>query len=173
MSANVRVYDAMFIDGSTDQQVGTLDAPVKEFTLTADTVRVIEEISIEPDEEVVIWAYSAAKPYFDLIRLQVLGGEGYIEVAIYSDAPTSSTDPTPLATCKGWDFVDLSCTAPLYLTSDQVIVNPVVGDAHNDNSGVPLKWSDAGTIAGRVYKVMIRNPADATDAVRLSKAIAY
>ncbi len=175
MSATVNVYDALFLDGTlNDDSVGSLETSVKAFNLTADTVRTVgEEISVAVGESVTIWEYSATKPYFDMIRLQCLGGAGYLEVAIKSDAPTSSTDPIPLTTCISWNFIDLSCTAPLYLTSDEVIVNPVVGDGHNDNSGVPLKWSDAGTVAGRVYKVMVRNPSTASAAVRLSKTVLY
>lgn len=173
MSANLRFYSAGFIDGSlNDDAFGSLVEPHKEIALTADTVRAVQEVSVAIGEKLTIWAYSASRPYFDLAWLSIVG-DGYLEVAMYSDAPTSSTDPTPLATCKSWSFTDLSCHAPCVFTSDEVTVNPVLGDNHSDNAGEPLKWADAGTVAGRIYKIMVHNPAAATSAVRLRYVVVY
>lgn len=174
MARNFRFYFAGFLDGARKiDSFGSLDEPLSEIALTADTVCKLEEVVLAPGDQFTVWEYSADRPYFDFLALWLPDGAGYVEIAWLVDKPTSSSDPTPSAAAKAWNFADLSCFTPFVLSSDDQSVNPVLSDAHSDNSGVPLKWSDAGTVAGRIYKVMVRLSSDATVNVRLASALGY
>lgn len=174
MPGTLRFYSWGHIDSTiNDNSFGVANAPHKEIALTADTVRLLDELVVNVGETVTIWAYDANRPAFDLLWLSCLGGAGYLELAWFTDEPTSSSNLAAKNTCPSWDFLDLSCHAPFVMTGIVQKVNPTMTNSHGDTAGNPTRWTSGTTVQGRVYKVLARNPSNATAAVRIKRAVVY
>lgn len=174
MSGVLRIYNAGRVDGTpNDQRWGSLTTPVREVTLAADLQRSVQEVTLAVGEVFDVWEWSAGRPGFDFIGITVLDEGGYIKAAWLADKPTSTTDTTPLGTAKAWHRADIDDKAEFRLASDELTVNLTQADAISDNSGTPTQWDDAGEIDGRIYKVQIKNPDAATEAVRVQLVVIY
>jgi hypothetical protein len=175
MTAVLRIYSAGRIDGNTgnDQRWGSLTEPTREVTLAADKQRSVQEITLAVGEVFTVWEWSADRPGFDFIGISVLDEGGYVKCAWKADKPTSTTDTTPLGTAKAWHRADIDDKCEFRLASDELTVNLTQADANGDNSGTPVQWDDAGEVDGRIYKVQIKNPDAATEAVRVQLVVAY
>lgn len=91
-----------------------------------------------------------------------------MHLAIKVDAPTSPTDPTPAGSALRCRQLDLACRIPLTLNTDKCLVNPVLADDAGFSTGVPVIFTDDGTVEGKVYGVYVWNPAESDVQVEIT-----
>lgn len=150
----------------TIRRVGSSIRAAREVTITpATTIDMEREVVVPAGGHVVVYDYDD-DPDFNLLSVEVVSDGGFLYATVKKDAPTSSTDKTPAGTCVNWHNEGMSCFAPKVWDSQRCKVNPVLADAAGDTGGFPTIMSDAGTVDGYIYKVVIYNPGTSDATIR-------
>lgn len=106
---------------------------------------------------------------FELFALVLPAAEGYINLAIKIDIPTSTTDLTASGTGQRWINLDHSCFAPFILTSDQVRTSTLanIADWYGPTAGSanPTLMNSVNAVNGKIYEIGAWNPDTAADVV--------
>jgi hypothetical protein len=159
MTATLRHYSHGVIENAdgTAAHFGSNTQPTKEVTVDGDVVEADTIIPIPAGQLVPLWIWTANDPDFAVYRLEIVGGDGYLDVYWQVDKPTSTTDSTPLGTCLRWNEMDFSCFTEHIQNSQAARVNPTLATAAGDAAGLPAMAASGATVDGRVYKVMVKN----------------
>lgn len=169
MTATLRHYSHGVLENAdgTAAHFGSNTQPTKEVTIDGDVVEADTIIPIPAGQLVLLWVWTANDPDFAMFRLEIVGGEGYLDLYWQVDKPTSTTDSTPLGTCLKWNEADFSCDTEFVLNTQVARANPTLATAAGDSAGLPLMAASGGTVDGRIYKIMAKNRG--TDAVSVKR----
>lgn len=164
MSAIMRVYTRVVVeeDGAVVTDFGSINSPVKEVTIDGTFTRQ-GNITLAPGETVTIYDYDESDTL--ALAVVIVRDAGFVDVAVQHDAPTSTTDTTPLGTSRTWQHTPLSCDAPWILSSVDGLTNADPADHAEQNGTTAGFFEDAQETRGRVYEIQIKNPDDADDDV--------
>lgn len=167
MSSTIEVFWAIVHrrEGVAEVLAGSLQTPQK--TVEVDDGKNVRAITIPlaaaaSNTEAWAWADTGG---FELAALWVLG-EGYANVAVQVDTPTSEANQTPTTTTPRWMHRNLSCVAPMIVDTDRAYTHATAGTVSGDSAGNPTLWADGSKVSGVVSKIMLRNPGSAAIAVR-------
>lgn len=144
-------------NGQVEFAYGSLKIPFQ-CSLT-DPLHIRRNFSVPASGKVTLWDYAVEPMGFSAL---VVVCSGSIDLAVRADKPTSSTDFTPLGTHKGWTNIPVDCMLPLFLNSDDFLVNSTPADMASDTADEPTAWGDSGTERGLAYMVKARNPNTST-----------
>jgi hypothetical protein len=170
-SGNLNVYLAEVHTGNgRTKPFGDMQTPIAALTLAGAEVREWT-MSIAPGAYDYLYRYDQPFKRFGYIRARIVG-DGFGHVFSLQDKPTSTSNYAPLGTHKDWRQESISNRLPFVRSSDHALVNPVLADVNSDTAGLPTLMSDAGTVDGKVYDILIRNPASATAAIVVETLIA-
>lgn len=166
MSATLRVYTRVVVEdgGAIVLDAGSIVTPHKEVTIDG-TYKRQSTATLAAGETVTIYQYTDFAS-FALIGVWVRD-EGFVDIAVQGDAPTSSSDTTPAGTSRVWNHTPLSCDAPWLLSSLDALVNVDPADHAEQNGTTAGFFEDAQETRGRVYTVQVKNPDDATESVTI------
>lgn len=134
-----------------------LTSTLKEINVAGRKV-ISRRLKLEPGESIGPWNQQS-DPAFVFWSLRVIEDGGVLRCWVYIDNPTSSTNLVASGVDPKWiPWPNISCQAPLILTSIDIQNNPVDADFLGvDGSGLPTIESDAGTVDGKVYRVRVKN----------------
>lgn len=127
--------------------------------------------SISAGAAVDIWSWSDSNN-FALLALEVLQLADVLQVEVYGDRPTSSTDTTPsglAVTANALPFISFG--APLLHTTNRILTNAT----RSTHAGTGTALAGSGPIAasgeeeGRYYRLRVKNPL--TTVVRVAGGI--
>lgn len=148
---------ALSVSG-TIRRVGSSIRAAREVTITPATdIDMEREFTIAAGGHAVLYDYDDM-PDFNYLSAEVVSDGGFCYATVKKDAPTSSTNKTPAGTAVNWHNEGMSCFAPKTWDTQRCKVNPVLADAAGDTGGLPTIMSDAGTVDGYIYKVVLYNP---------------
>jgi hypothetical protein len=159
VTATLRAYSRGVVErGDRTFRFGS-EEPVKEVTITGDHILTDDEVEIPAGQTVTLWEYSASDKHFELLRFCIADQAGYVDLYWLVDKPTDAAggDYSASGTCERWNQCDLTCTTDFCLNTDAARVNPVLADATGTTSTLPTMIGDAGTVEGKVYKVVAHN----------------
>jgi hypothetical protein len=134
-----------------------LSDTLKETNVTGRKV-ISRRFKLEPGESLGAWN-QLSDPDFVFWSLRILEEAGVLRCWVYIDNPTSSSNVVASGVDPKWlPWPNISCQAPLVLTTIDIQNNPVDADFLGvDANGLPTIESDAGTVAGKVYRVRVKN----------------
>ncbi len=165
MSATTAVHFMLVrTRGGIPTVVGSLEPT--EVTLTDGSTMIVNEISIAAGDTVEVWKWSDTSGA-EIVVLQILDGEGYLDVWHRIDVPTSADDPEP-ASAGPWNASSLSCFAPMIFSSDQMKYNATAATHVGDTGGLPSAASSGSTATGTLSKIAVKNPGTAAVLLRVT-----
>lgn len=162
-AGTLRIYSAGSFEETGQSPVtwGSLISPVKAVTVTPLLLVRPTIVSLAVGEMFTIWAYDSDRPDFSNVRIWLPDQSGNIDIGI-GTAPASSLSDTPR-----WRTLKAGCHDVFSLSEDALLTNPTAADEYTDTAGYPTIWSDGGTVAGKITKIAVMNPATASAAVRV------
>lgn len=164
MSKVIRHYEVSAVesDGVVVQDAD-LRVPLSEKTIDGDVSRPAE-FSIEADESAVV--YDATVDGYDFALLKwSLPEDGFCEVWYGVQAPTSTTNPVAAGTLR-WFQYSQSCVRPAGFDTPLCRWHDTLATHTGDTGGLPTAMDHAGTVDGRIYKVVLKNTGDDTVVVK-------
>jgi hypothetical protein len=166
-AGTLRIYNAGVFEETGQPPVtwGSMVTPVKAVTVTPLLLVRPQIVTLAIGEMFTLWAYDADRPDFSSVQVWLPDQSGNIDIGI-GYAPASSLSDTPR-----WRTLKAGCHDRFSLSEDELLTNAVAADDYGDNAGYPLIWSDAGTVAGKIVKIAVMNPAIATAAVRVAYTV--
>jgi len=173
MSGELSLYHAAIHRGNgRTTPVGEMIRPIAELALAGSEARSFT-LRIEPGEYKRAFVYGAPHKRFGYLEARIIG-DGFAHAFWLVDKPTDFEDEdwTPLGTHERWRQASMSCQIPFILSTDHALVHPTIATDAGDSGGLPALMSDVGTVDGKVYEVLFRNPSTATAAAVIECLIA-
>lgn len=154
--------------GGTPKPFGQVATPYASFDTGSTTGPAIDDSVVVPaGATVVLWEYGVNSLGWSWGRVEYGGGSGQVKLWWKGDTATSATDNTPTGAAITWNGVELTEKGGQEWTTRALTTNATPADHASNNAGVPTAFSDAGEVAGYIYKIVAKNPG-ATD-VRLRR----
>jgi len=139
-------------------------APVKEVTIPGDAsfarqFTVPANTASSPfTPPTLLWSWDGGSEDFELLVVQIMGGEGYARVSWFCDSPASDSDATPTGDKPVVHTASLSCHTPFILNTDEAPVHATLSTAAGlDGDGFPAILTQSGTTGGKVYNLWVQN----------------
>lgn len=153
MAGELRVYDGTGISiNGTEHADGSMENSIHAVSCNgepSDNVYTIAAAGIAS-----IWKRFSAADDFTAFRVI---SDGACQMSVKVDAPTSSTDNTPLGTSVAWLTEKLSCFAPRWFQTMSTLCNVTPGNLVN------AAFGGSGTATGVIIEIQIKNTG--TDAI--------
>lgn len=164
MSAIIRNYAAVTveIDGRRAASFGTLAEAVGEATIGGDAVTPQQQLSVPPEDYIILWEQSHSKLRFQQVGFRIIG-EGTLTVFWRTDLPTSSSNYTPLGTRRRWYNKQWPCKLAPWWACDQTTLSLAsLSDEVADNNGLPglMTTNLASASTSIIDRILLYNPGD-------------
>lgn len=160
MGAQIQVFRAITRTlGGTPKSYGQVQTPYGDFETDTTTGPAHDDsVPVLAGTTVTLWDYLTS-PFqdWDMGLVEVVGS-GTLYLAWRNDTATSATDNTPTQAAVTWDKCIITANAPHFFSTRDALTNANAVDHVSNNSGTPLAWSDAGEVAGYIYKIQVKNP---------------
>lgn len=173
MGAQIDVYrNFVRTLNGTPKNYGSAPSPLTSFSSfeTDDTTGPAHDDSIivAPSTTKTLWDYSTS-PFQDW-EIGFVEIAGFVDGQVYlywqNDTATSSSNNAPTGTARTWDKVVLSGKGSYTFTGRDALTNATPADHASDTAGAPTALTDAGEVAGFIYKVMVKNPGTTNVRIR-------
>lgn len=156
---------ALTVSG-TIRRVGSSIRAAREVTITPATYIDMErEFTIAAGGYAVLYDY-AETPDFNLFSCEVVSDGGFCEFWYKVDTPTSSTDKAASGSNPRWRQHSMSCFERVALDTQRARIHPTLATDAGDTGGISSAMSDAGTLDGYVYKIVVKNPGTSAVTIR-------
>lgn len=161
MGAQIQMFRALTRTlGGTPKTYGNIQTPFADFE-TDDTLgpSLDNSIIIPAGESYTFWEYDVHSTGWEIGFVELIS-TGTLLLAWKNDTPTSATNNDPTGAAITWDGLTLTNNASFFFSGRETTTNASAADHAGNNSGAPLRWTDAGEVDGYIYKVMVKNPGD-------------
>ena len=98
-------------------------------------------------EMVTAWEWADTSG-FQFVRAAVRGGEGYVQVAVRYNSPTSSTDLTPTGSTNHWKERGMSCFGVFQMDTERAYIHATAASEVGQTANYPTVWSDGSRVLG-------------------------
>lgn len=192
--ATLRVYFAAVLETATSIfRLGDRGVPIKEVTTDGLAESSPSRLSVAAGTTAVLWAYATNDQTFTGFFAKLVSGDyAVVSVLVAKDSGTATAPGLPVATATRpwrWRHTDLADFAPFVLSSPNAYLNDdaanttadtgntlTAGYTADNQSGIdgslPTLWAGAAVpIAGRIYKIVVRNPGTSAIEIEYAKVV--
>ena len=163
MAAEISVYHCvqLTIDGEPFPNFGSLVSTINGGAASIDggTGAIVRNVTVPAGESVVPWEWDDTDGFTHL-AVMVKGGEGFVQVAMRYNSPTSSTDLTPTGSINHWKDRSLSCVGVAEWDTERAYIHATAANAVGQTTGLPTVWSDGSKVLGVADALAILNEGD-------------
>jgi hypothetical protein len=167
MAGTLRIYAAGVFEesGLPAAQWGSLVNSFKDVSITPKVVQRPTFYTLAVGEKLPIWEYDADRPDINFLQMWLPDQNGNIDVGIrFVQASDMTSNPR-------WRTFKFRCEAPFILSEDEGLVHGTPASDYGETGGFPTIWGDAGTVAAKISKIAVYNPATAAAAVRVASVV--
>lgn len=144
---------------------GSLVNSFKDVSVTPKVVQRPTFYTLAVGEKLSIWEYDADRPDINFLQIWLPDQSGNIDIGVkYVQASDMTSNPR-------WRTFKSGCYAPFIISEDEGLVHGTPASDYGDTGGFPTIWGDGSTLAAKISKVAVYNPATAAAAVRVAAVI--
>lgn len=163
MAAEIVVYNSVVltVNGEAFPDFGSLVVPVKGevASITDGEGAILRRVRVPAGESVTPWEWADTEG-FTLMAIKVEGGDGFVQVALRYNAPTSTDDLTPTGSINHWKDRSLSCVGVAMWDTERAYIHATAATAVGETSDIPTVWGNGSKVLGVADRLAILNEGD-------------
>lgn len=172
MAAELSVHHlvTLTIDGAQHPGFGSLVETIKGSSASIDDggQPILRRVKVPASSNVVAWEWADTSG-FTHMTVRIVGGEGFVQMGVRYNSPTSSTDLTPTGSTNHWKDRSVSCVGVVELDTERAYIHATAATEVGDTGGVPTVWSSGSRSLGVADKVAFLN--EGTDDVTVEMIV--